>query len=411
MAKVLPRSSFQKLGLAPASLRSAISFLSSNFSSLRSETTNHNNNNNLLAAMGRNGITRRVDLDAINPDIKSDLRREAGIKISRTEFEKISVHQIMAMWIWDQLTSNLIDTISASKRLDGHYIGKRMKYFSKGAEHAVFECQELILRNQGKNVQSKFDKSTGMVTVSRSYVRNGPRKVAKESLFVEPHQMNLEMYRAVAEIQAIASEYAQRFNTAVRGHPQWSSWWNIFVLNCCVYEVIGISDSPRQQDKLSGNNWLLTEPELEGRFTKWNNNAGMVYLHPSPPTTSSLGAIVEENEEGDEVGHKFITENDVIQAFSHFTLRMSEGKELVCDLQGIYNTTDGFTLTDPTINSARGKGTKGLTDRGQEGIDKFRQTHVCSDLCRWLHTSTEGAQHSLNPLSSPFLPQSPPLPI
>ena len=98
-----------------------------------------------------------------------------------------------------------------------------------------------------------------------------------------------------------------------------------------------------------------------------------------------------------------ITENDVIQAFSYFTLRVSDGQELVCDLQGVYNATDGFTLTDPTINSATGKGTKGLTDRGQEGIDKFMESHVCSDLCEWLLCQD---CYSTKPLSSPSPSQS-----
>ena len=395
---------------------------------MRMATNSHNhnnssNNNNHIhinfAGMVRQSMTRRLDLVAINPDLKSDLRREPGIKISKTEFEKISVYQIMAMWLWDRETSNWIDHCAGvCDGLEGRFIGKKIKYFSRGGERVAFECQELILRNKGKNVHQNINKLTGEGTVSRSYVRDGPRLVAKESMFVESHLMNLETYRAAAERQAAASEYARQFNTAVRGHPLWSSSWNIYVLNCCIYEVVGVNDSPRQQDRLSGNNWILTEPELEGKFIKWNNNIG--YRREAQSTSASLGAILEENEEDEEEGrdngssgfpqvrrnthlttypHRRITEDDVIQAFSHFTLRVSDGQELVCDLQGIYNATDGFTLTDPTINSSKGKGTTGLTDRGQEGIDKFMDSHVCSGLCRWLLEG--GYCRPNNPLSSP----------
>jgi hypothetical protein len=60
-----------------------------------------------------------------------------------------------------------------------------------------------------------------------------------------------------------------------------------------------------------------------------------------------------------------------------------------CSLQGVWNSTDGFTLTDPVVhhasktNTAR-KHTNGATDKGQEGIENFFKTHKCNALCRML---------------------------
>ena len=349
MAKVLPRSTFQKLGLAAASLRSAMSSLSSHLTSMRTETDSHGG--------GRQSMTRRSDLEESKADDDAAT--------------KFHIFQFMAKWEWDP-------TYSGFQRIDGldgpdpelqtSFIGVSKKYFAKGVERAAFECNELTEVGDGK-----------------SFYRTGSRLVAKEYLFEEHHKKNLAMYSSAAKIQATASEYANKFNTAVRRHPHWSPSWNIHFIKCCIYEtqlLCADSGSLLMKDC----NWTLTEPELEGKYTKWNNNAGMV-CHKPTTQAHSLGAIVEGSEEDDEEepdDRVSITENDVIQAFSHFTLRVSKKKELVCDLQGVYNATDGFTLTDPTINSAKGKGTKGLTDRGQEGIDKFRESHVCSDLCQWL---------------------------
>ena len=142
--------------------------------------------------------------------------------------------------------------------------------------------------------------------------------------------------------------------------------------------------------------WLLVEPELDGRFTKWNNNAGAVLKGPdTSPTgmrgasrapTLGLGAIVEDSDEEDEDGAP-IEVDEVPQAFSHFSYVASHGKQLVCDLQGVWNADDGFMLTDPVVHyvSSTGKRHKnGATDRGIEGVQNFFKTHKCGPLCKRL---------------------------
>ena len=66
------------------------------------------------------------------------------------------------------------------------------------------------------------------------------------------------------------------------------------------------------------------------------------------------------------------------QAFSHFSYEKSGRKLLICDIQGV-----GDLWTDPQIHStnldAYGKG-----NLGQEGIDKFLESHKCNEICRWL---------------------------
>ena len=75
---------------------------------------------------------------------------------------------------------------------------------------------------------------------------------------------------------------------------------------------------------------------------------------------------------------------DIPQCFSHFSWSVTDGKKLVCDLQGVWNATDGYTLTDPVVHYHRGRHKHGGTDKGQEGIKRFFETHVCSELCKRL---------------------------
>ena len=108
---------------------------------------------------------------------------------------------------------------------------------------------------------------------------------------------------------------------------------------------------------------LFVEEFVEGEYKKFNSNHGTV------GKSLGLDAIVDQ----------------VPQAFSHFTLDNSGGKELVCDIQGVYDEKKRqFNLVDPVIHS-RGKGAHGRTDHGSKGIDTFLESHCCNDLCRRLH--------------------------
>jgi hypothetical protein len=74
-------------------------------------------------------------------------------------------------------------------------------------------------------------------------------------------------------------------------------------------------------------------------------------------------------------------------------------------LQGVFNETDGFLLTDPVIHSVDPKeshpdGNKiasagnGKTDKGAQGIRLFFETHKCNALCQRLGLASELAPSS-----------------
>ena len=148
---------------------------------------------------------------------------------------------------------------------------------------------------------------------------------------------------------------------------------------------------------------ILVEPELEGTYRKWNNNRGDVLHHNVAAAAASatsqrvtpygMQGIAEDEDDDDDYATGSTSRNkgasdvdEAMQAFSHFSHSVTHGKKLVCDLQGVWNPTDGFTLTDPAIHYSSVSNSKryGRTDKGQEGIDAFFATHRCNAWCRRL---------------------------
>ena len=146
-------------------------------------------------------------------------------------------------------------------------------------------------------------------------------------------------------------------------------------------------------DSNSGRNWagrkVLQEPFIE-QYQKFNSNTG--WSDDSLPWPR------------------------VMQALSHFTYHVSNGQNLLCDLQGgIYS--DGAVLTDPVVMSVNRE--YGPTDLGSTGISSFFSHHQCNEFCRseWrkprdrqqYHSKTAGTtmehvptRHSRAPMSNAY---------
>ncbi|CAJ1027270.1 Alpha-kinase family, putative [Leishmania shawi] len=113
---------------------------------------------------------------------------------------------------------------------------------------------------------------------------------------------------------------------------------------------------------------LAMEPQLTGKFVKYNNNFG--YVRRRARWTP--------------------------QAFSHFTYHASEHELMVVDIQGV----DDY-YTDPQILSPDGEG-YGRGNLGKEGIRRFLESHKCNGVCRAvglppLHRNSKGV---ITPLAS-----------
>eukprot|EP00966_Prymnesium_polylepis_P177151 4103151-Prymnesium_polylepis.1 len=233
--------------------------------------------------------------------------------------------------------------------------------FATGAERFVF------LSTEGRATYG----GSGLV------VRSGARLVAKEAKHEE--NVGAAFHKELAAVQQEAADLARKFNRLVRlrvGEEE--SAFFLTYIDCTLYRI-------RQGLNVGSDfSWVLVEPELEGCFTKWNNNAGSVLRSQNPVST---GAIVEEDEGGwssDEEESTTIHAREVPQSFSHFTYEASQGKQLVCDIQGVWNSEDGYVLTDPVVHSMNDGKRRGATDSGLSGMQKFFHTHRCGALCRQL---------------------------
>ncbi|KAK3275216.1 hypothetical protein CYMTET_16642 [Cymbomonas tetramitiformis] len=362
MAKQLPRASFQKLGLSAGSLRTALTSLTSSLTSMRTE-----------AASKMLTLRKEKQQVASGRDI--------------AQYDVYTGPKFYSKRRWDLQLKKFIE-VSLGEAVAGVATGDYT--FAEGGERYVYYCTEL----------SGSDKPVGT------------KLIAKESKF-EEHLRHTVMYGVVLEdlknqdsafsyyarfcrVLAEAQSFAELFNRRLNDtRPEWS----VHFLDSVLYTVW--DDSDRYP---SGLAYFTAELELEGKFTKWNNNGGNVRRspptsfpgHPNQNTSASssllLSAITEDEEgsgETDPSARDAIQVDDVPQAFSHFTHAVTNGKQLVCDVQGVWNSVDGFTLTDPAIhNKSSQSGTTrrkyGGTDKGLQGIRLFFSTHKCNAMCRRL---------------------------
>jgi len=78
---------------------------------------------------------------------------------------------------------------------------------------------------------------------------------------------------------------------------------------------------------------------------------------------------------------RVLTDRLTPQTFSHWTYQQTGGEALVCDMQGVEDW-----YTDPQVHSRR-PGKYGGGDLGVEGMRKFRDSHRCNEICKFLKLS------------------------
>ncbi|KXZ55304.1 hypothetical protein GPECTOR_3g439 [Gonium pectorale] len=360
MAKALPGGSFQKLGLSAGCLRTAFSSLTSSLTTLRT-----------VAAGPGIKLTPRSD---IGPQTQRQALAEYTQLVNGSGWDLYCGSRCVYKHKYDVQQRAFVDVglFRTPKALElvrtyaasGIQIGvaHATRSFAQGAERVVHQFSEAFTLDGGRTAYCF-----------------GPRMVAKSTRFTE-HLSNAAFHRTFCRTQAEAEDFAQLFNRRLGRGPE----WQVRFLPCFVYALL---DRNHRQFE------VLVEEELEGQFTKWNDNAGGVQRAGGGGVGSQLGGIVEGDEEEDSDDDYYgevssapreATVEEVPQCFSHFTFIHSGGRKLVCDLQGVWNSTDGFTLTDPVIHHHSGSKKNGATDKGQTGISNFFATHKCGPLCRRL---------------------------
>ena len=349
MAKLLPRGSFSKTGLQASALKTAFSSLSSSLSTLRTESA------------GGRQLTLRSDV-VVRREDPEEIRFSRMISGKGWVISEGVVHKYKYSQADDKL-------LPPQLLLEGG-IAFRIEPFASGAERFAHRGSEIQLLSSGEKR------------------RNGPWLVTKQSMYREL-LFDLDFHLTFCRMHCQAQALATIFNARLQSLGMSSAWSSKpgLLASCTVRFVQCVIYKLKHQGRYVH---VLAEPELEGRYVKYNNNAGGVRgpaADPASPTKAALGAIVEEDEdeEDEEVAAGVCDPCEVPQAFSHFTFVHSQHEKLVCDLQGVWNAADGYTLTDPVLHAVSGeKHRNGATDKGAAGIGKFFDTHVCGPLCRAL---------------------------
>ena len=258
--------------------------------------------------------------------------------------------------------------------------------FGRGAERLVYQLREIDVN--GKIIGSPL--------------------VGKDGKYVEYVE---GFHFSFCITQKIASNFAERFNQKLdRSCRVGKKVPRVKFLDCYVYAFY-VSEEIY---------YYLVEKELDNKqYKKWNDNKGGINgrsnklsstnRRPITKMLKDLSTISEElseNETSDEESttpHQTILKrnelvilnDEVPQAFSHFTYIWSKYDKIVCDLQGVLDTTKEqpvFEFTDPAIHYKSKSGEKkrgfGRTDRGHEGIDDFFRSHTCNNVCKALVFNT-----------------------
>ena len=239
MADVLPRGSFHKLGLNASGLKTAFSSLSSSMTELRTEG-------------GGRGLTARTDR------VVNKLQRVAHTDIitGSAGWWIYSHQELQGKYRWDLAAEKLVlDKLMAGATGLGFY----QEPFASGVERLVTRCTEIEVPRDKLDLWYKNPwaarNRAGMMAR-----RRGLRLVCKEAKDVQNWEAGLEFHQTFARIQTDAAVLAEKFNRRVRGPNHWQLSFLPVSIYLCADETYPNSEA-----------WVLVEPELEGKFTKWNN--------------------------------------------------------------------------------------------------------------------------------------------
>ncbi|GAX72732.1 hypothetical protein CEUSTIGMA_g188.t1 [Chlamydomonas eustigma] len=382
MASTLPRSSFQKLGLSIHCLRSAFSSLATSITTLQTElgsnlpTGTSKTIRSLSAATGLNK-------SAAQSSTTGQTASETGTRLGEVlfvhsegwdiycgpEVVRRQRYSLIERKLVQEVVQPVMLNADTMKYITMDWIKFRglalyKKTFEEGSEQEVWQCSEVV---------SNTDKASTALC-------HGPRLVAKESKLIRTKKV-LEHYERFCRTAAQAEELALLFNNRLKGGPE----VQVHFLQSTLYQV-------KDSRYPSGLATFCTEQELDGKFTKWNNNAGAVLnLFQVGKISGVIDEEVEEGEGEEDGHHDLMSTSEIPQCFSHFTYEASGGVKLVCDIQGVWNPTDGFTLTDPVIHHCASNSRarmNGATDKGVDGFESFFSTHICNGWCRRLGLSS-----------------------
>lgn len=168
--------------------------------------------------------------------------------------------------------------------------------------------------------------------------------VLKQFKYAGEYLNRFDRYKEQMEIQSVAVELAQKFNTIKPDGAR--------DVHFAQVSIATFTEGERQIH-------FTKERRIKGKYLKFMNNAGFVNKGNYTAT---------------------------LNAFSYWTYCVTRKYLMVVDLQGVKEEApDGvkYTLTDPAIHCGTLR-RFGSTNLGREGMYKFFQTHHCNSICKAL---------------------------
>ena len=216
-----------------------------------------------------------------------------------------------------------------------------------GEDHTCFNDLKRSGCSRRVSVQvanTPFAKGSSRVAYS-ALIDATERAVVKETVGMGPATC-LEKAREVLLCHAVAANLARMYNDIIRSSSDISLH---FVDNF----LVKFDNRPDQP-------YMTWEVPILGQWEKYNNNSGMCLPCPSLSTG---------------------TDHSAVQAFSHWTHSISDGRLMVVDCQGAFDVkSKKFTLTDPAVHCVSLL-KYGGTNIGKKGFARFFKTHKCNSFC------------------------------
>eukprot|EP00929_Paragymnodinium_shiwhaense_P113423 TRINITY_DN81718_c0_g1_i1.p1 TRINITY_DN81718_c0_g1~~TRINITY_DN81718_c0_g1_i1.p1 ORF type:complete len:627 (+),score=89.74 TRINITY_DN81718_c0_g1_i1:53-1933(+) len=262
-----------------------------------------------------------------------------------------------------------LESGGASSSEESHFADvKRMRVVGEAFKPVAKDQKRVVTLKKNPFAQGGLRnvyRMTEIVTSAEGIIQNS--LVAKESRYELPYEERLRFHIETSKCQTRAQELATEFNSRLATIGAKSA-----MVTFVHTEVYRLRD-PSAQGKFR---YLAVEPELTGKYTKFNGNEGSVI-------SGELASELEESLPLDLVGL-----SDVPQAFSHWTWEFTDKQEVVVDIQGVFDRASGkFMYTDPQLHSI--EGAYGRADLKMDGMVKFFSTHKCGKSCQLLGLQSE----------------------
>ena len=253
-----------------------------------------------------------------------------------------------------------IASIPASREVSGYFVEIDPQYVASDACFDMDQSpQRFTLRPARLKVDTlPFDKGSYRLAFRGTNVMTEQPIVAK--VFATPYASAFHQFLDVLEMNVITERLAWEFN-----QTQSDDHRRVTFVPCRLFVEAPVGGNEPlsltydELEEMDGASMMFVEPELRGRFVKFNNIHGETNMTRYSAT---------------------------VNAFSHWTFVRTGQQLMVVDLQGIADPQRAeYLLTDPALHhESLSKFFFSFTSDNRQGMELFFHEHQCNATCKTL---------------------------